>query len=590
MKNLLLFPCLKRTSSRVPTFSLRQYSFYFFCCLLILYFLPLIINGEDSYIVIHDNLDSEVVWRAVLSRNTSSVNSSGIEVVPQIMGGIPRSYMVSDLNLIMFLFKTTNPYWAYLINHMIVHIVAFLGMYLFTSQYLLSHKNQDANSKIICLGISLAFSVLPFYTMYGLSIAGQPILLYSFLNIANGKEKFTDYLILLVFPFYSFLLLNGAFLIVELFLVFLYFLIIKKRFVRKAFLVWLIFSISYLFVEHDFIRTLLFNANNISHRSDWNLNYISAPLQGVVNNIISMFLQGQYHAASYPEVILFISLLAIIITFREGWKKSIILMLLLLQLFIAIVYGFYTWDKLIPIKSLFGIFASFNWGRLHWLSPFIWYCTFFLSLITIYKYHKFGGMTKGILIFSLLIIQIAVNLVHDPEYSRYLTIPNVKSEEISYRQFFSENLFNKIKDTIGEPQKDYRVASIGIHPSVAQYNGFYTLDGYQNYYPLPYKQQFRKIIAQELEKSNIWREYFDYWGSRCYLFSSEIPDFLSTKEKGRIITHLDIDIQAFKDLEGRFIFSAAEILNYKEDNLYLIGVFEDKDSVWRIFVYEIADG
>lgn len=199
-------------------------------------------------------------------------------------------------------------------------------------------------------------------------------------------------------------------------------------------------------------------------------------------------------------------------------------------------------------------------------------------------------MTKGILIFSLLIIQIAVNLVHDPEYSRYLPIPNVKSEEISYRQFFSENLFNKIKDTIGEPQKDYRVASIGIHPSVAQYNGFYTLDGYQNYYPLPYKQQFRKIIAQELEKSNIWREYFDYWGSRCYLFSSEIPDFLSTKEKGRIITHLDIDIQAFKDLEGRFIFSAAEILNYKEDNLYLIGVFEDKDSVWRIFVYEIADG
>ncbi len=557
MKSLLLFPNAKSKSSRTPKYSLSKYSFYLFSGLLILYFLPLIISGEDSYIVIHDNLDSEVVWRVVLSRNISSVNNSGIEVMQQIMGGIPRSNMVSDLNFIIFLFKAMNPFWAYLINHMIVHIIAFLGMYLFASKYLLPPKNQDENSKIICLGISLAFSVLPFYTMYGLSIAGQPILLYSFLNIANEQGQFTDYLILLVFPFYSFLLLNGVFLIVELFLVFLYFLIKKKRFVKKAFLVWLIFSISYLIVEHDFIRTLLIDANNISHRSDWNLNYISFPLQGVLKNAFSVFLQGQYHAASFPAVILFISLLAIIITFREGWKKNLILRLLLLQLCTAIVYGFYTWDKIIPIKSLLGIFATFNWGRLYWVSPFIWYCIFFLSLITIYKYQKFGRPTKGILIFSLLFIQIFVNLVHDPEYSnylnRFLTFSNVTSEDISYRQFFSEDLFNKIKDTIGEPQKDYRVASIGIHPSVAQYNGFYTLDGYQNYYPLSYKQQFRKIISQELEKSSKWREYFDYWGSRCYLYSSEIPDFLSTKEKGRIITHLDIDPQAFKDLGGRFI-------------------------------------
>jgi hypothetical protein len=218
---------------------------------------------------------------------------------------------------------------------------------------------------------------------------------------------------------------------------------------------------------------------------------------------------------------------------------------------------------------------------------------FFLLLMAIYKSQRFGEKLKGILIFSLLIIQVGLNLAYNPEYgsyiNRHISIPNVSSEEITYRQFFSENLFTKLKDAINTPQEEYRVVSIGIHPSIAQYNGFYTLDGYQNYYPLAYKQQFRKIIAQELEKSKVWQEYFDDWGSRCYLFSSEIPDFLSTKEKGRIIHHLEIDTQAFTDLGGRFIFSAAEIENYKEENLILTGVFDDKVSAWRIYVYEVEN-
>ena len=50
---------------------------------------------------------------------------------------------------------------------------------------------------------------------------------------------------------------------------------------------------------------------------------------------------------------------------------------------------------------------------------------------------------------------------------------------------------------------------------------------------------------------------------------------------------LDIDTQEFKDMGGRYIFSAAEILNYKMEQLDFLGVFEDDDSVWRIFVYEV---
>ena len=90
------------------------------------------------------------------------------------------------------------------------------------------------------------------------------------------------------------------------------------------------------------------------------------------------------------------------------------------------------------------------------------------------------------------------------------------NEEIHYRvihhtptfqEFYAEELFQEIDQFIGLPKSSYRVASIGLHPAVSQYNGFYTLDTYNNFYPLTYKYEFRKIITKELEKSGVLRRY-----------------------------------------------------------------------------------
>lgn len=52
----------------------------------------------------------------------------------------------------------------------------------------------------------------------------------------------------------------------------------------------------------------------------------------------------------------------------------------------------------------------------------------------------------------------------------------------------------EIKDYIGKPQSSYRVGSIGLHPSVSQESGFYTVDGYVNSYPLAYKGLSEKLL------------------------------------------------------------------------------------------------
>jgi hypothetical protein len=163
----------------------------------------------------------------------------------------------------------------------------------------------------------------------------------------------------------------------------------------------------------------------------------------------------------------------------------------------------------------------------------------------------------------------------------------LKSEAMTYEEFYSPDLFNEIATYIGEPQESYRVVSIGIHPSVSQYNGFYSLDSYQTNYPLEYKHEFRRLIERELEKDNEIQEYFDYWSSRCYVFTAEKKrDFVITKDKSSPITKLEFNTEAFKEMGGKYIISTVEIQNYEGNNFEFVRTFENETSPWKVWLYK----
>jgi hypothetical protein len=137
------------------------------------------------------------------------------------------------------------------------------------------------------------------------------------------------------------------------------------------------------------------------------------------------------------------------------------------------------------------------------------------------------------------------------------------------------------------PVEDYRIVSIGIHPAIAQYNGFYTLDTYNNFYPLSYKYEFRKIIEKELAKNKTIRTYFDEWGGRCYIFTDELgKHYMFNKNTKKRLKNLQLNIEQFKKMGGRYIFSAVLIENAAENNLSLEKVFVSKESAWKIYLYK----
>ena len=108
---------------------------------------------------------------------------------------------------------------------------------------------------------------------------------------------------------------------------------------------------------------------------------------------------------------------------------------------------------------------------------------------------------------SILILQ-TLNSFKNHELIKNINFydnPNVES-------FFAKKQFSEIKNYINKPINSYRVASIGLHPSISLYNGFYTADGYFVNYPLEYKKKFRKIIEKELNKDKNLKSYYDNWG------------------------------------------------------------------------------
>jgi len=210
-----------------------------------------------------------------------------------------------------------------------------------------------------------------------------------------------------------------------------------------------------------------------------------------------------------------------------------------------------------------------------YLIPMLWFVVFALALKLIIKHSTRGTP----IVFTLISLQILLSFFYHNEIQNH--------RKPSYRELFSIHLFEQIKNHIGRPQSEYRIVSIGLHPGISLYNGFYTLDGYHTGYPLQHKKAFRKIIESELAKNEKNRSYFDDWGGRCYVFVDELEygNWLYSKNKNGVVHQLDLNTNAFVELGGEYIFSAVEIKNHKENQLVLEKVFENDNSFWRIFLY-----
>ncbi len=558
-----------------------------FIILSILAILPLLFGKENVYIQIWDHLDSGVVILKVLAESNQLFSSSET-VIDNIMG-LPRFTYGSEFNAIVWLIKIFGTYYALLINEIVIRVIGFIGMYLLVSRYIIGPE--IPYSKIIASSIALLFSIVPHWPLGGISVAGQPLLTYALLNLMQKDSIKSNWIIIVLYPFYSSFMVFGIFYLITFGVFYIYKSISNKRIYYNTFFALLILTLLFLIIEYRQILNLI-NPLFVSHRIEFNTYALTNihSYTDIFSLLKQTFLHGHAHAPTlHYYIILPLTIFSFVVAliYKDFKTVTYIGGLIILAIVFNVIYVLSLWSGTERFIGSINFLKQFNYTRFITLLPLLWYCLIAFSVNTILKY-RFAASYYVLL--SLFIVQyylITKETYFIKPYIDSWLYNNHDSNKLTYNDFFSEDLFTEIKTYLDSQTKTgFKVAGLGIYPSILQYNNFSTLDGYVNIYPLSYKHDFRKIISQELINNEANKKYFDNWGNRCYIFDDIIgQDYLCTKNRNKQTEVLEINVNAFSSLNGKYILSAVEIKNPEITGLSLLKTFEN--NVWKIFVYTI---
>ena len=470
-----------------------------------------------------------------------------------------------------------GPYGAYVLNRTLMTVVGFFGIYLLLKR----HVVPGDSFSTIHFGGALCYALLPFIPFGGLSVAGLPLVVYAFLNIREKDLRWPNWVMLILFPFYSSLVLSGAFLLLTLACLWLIDATQKKG--NLFFLLSLsLISFAYIFTNYRLFAAFFFHSTFPSHRVEF--SQVGIDLAGAAREALNLFANGQYHAQSLHWVVILptVAISAFLLA-RYSWDRRAKQYVFHLA-FIGITAGWYgllQWSALSSMTDRLNYWIPIQLQRFHFLHPMMWTVLFALALQLIRVSFRIGAWIITCVIGAQLILLFSYH-----ELWQNRITPTIE-------EFFAAQQLENVAKYIGQPKQTYRVASLGIHPSIAQYNGFYTLDGYVTNYPLQYKHAWRDVIEGELVKNAALKQYYDRWGSRVYLFSSELSEHgkyvMNYAGNDFEVQQLSINIEAFEALGGKYVISAVRINETNNPHFKLERMFQDSRSAWDIYLYKIVN-
>ncbi len=541
--------------------------------------LPLVLLGERSWITVHDNLDSNVAWIIAAVRQGPRFVLGFDDTLPTIMNGLPRSGVSGMINIRIIPFFLLPPFWAFALNALMVRLVAFGGC----SALLRRFAPESSSFRVAALGAGLVFALLPFYTVFGVTTAGLPLLLHAWLALEEGDARWYHWLTVALFPLYSALFLIGVFVVPMMALRAGWLLLKRQAVARTALAATGVFIVSSVLSEWPSIWAALAGSGEVMQRAEVDVNALQAQVSipSIGATFAQFVLDGQGHAVILHPWPIALALLLAIPSLRHSPRGKLVAGLVLSILGLVILASVYPVVSA-KMSTVVPILERFPFSRGYFFLSLLWFLLFGACLQTLAS-NRHGA----VLVTLLLLLQGGSIVLSNAEIvGNFAILARGNGRTPTFGEFYEPELFSAIQAKLGPPA-GYRVAAIGMFPSILQYNGFYTLDSYQSLYPLAYKREFRKIIAGELDKSADLRVYFDAWGSRCYVFAAELGKYYEwDKNSGKFIHDLALDLAQFRAMGGRYLISSVPITRVAGNSPQLVGVFESPKSFWRLHVYD----
>lgn len=515
----------------------------FSLAVIFLYISPFLILGESTYVLIHDNLDSVVIFFQTLADDKLYFSDSSV-VIPDIGVGLPREILPSQWNFVSLLFFLFRPFTAYSINFILQHFAAF-----FSFRLLLQCFYQDRKDEINLA--SLAFALLPFWPFGNGTIALMPLVLWAFFSWRKGENKRWCLLIFGLVPFWS------SFYLAAMYTCMIMFSILAVDFMknRKVTSGW------FLVGAHVFIYLLL-DYRLILHVI--NKTFPSIRLEMVeklppfkFRDLENLFLYGQYHASSIHHFIIMPSVILIsFITIVQGQLRSPWLKKIALFVLIAVLTTLLSRFWNLPISNVFReipVIKMVRLERIFFLFPLIWGMIFFYCL----------ALSRDIIglpaVWIFAILQTGVLFWKSDFYTNY------DNERVSFRDFYATDEIPELLKNL-PADSEARFMAIGIHPAILNYHRLKTLDFYIPHYPLAYKKIFYSFISEEIKKDERSFRYFTESGIRAYFFHHQIGIFESGTKPNCPLEGIDVPAFNFQEIakyRGKYFISPCPIKSWE---------------------------
>ena len=609
-KNIVLLK-INRMRSKNLSYFLIVFVFFLF------YFSPFFVLGKNVFINSHDNLDSINMLGIFDGEFKGSLLPSD-KAPNYALPSVDQKFMVRDISIEKLLFYLFGFFNGYVLNEIIIRLVAFLGMFYLVKII----QGAKPFPEIFQILIAISFASIPFRTLASLTIPGLPMLAVSFINLYSSTNKLRSYTYIIIFGFYSSFVLVGFFVGLIIITTFIY-LLLNKKLNKWVFGAAGLLLLSYLISHYNLFLNMLFQDLE-TNRSIRSALYL-AKNTNAFEQFLSILYNNHYHATTNHGLIIFPSIYVLLFeNFRKSKQKKLIVILLSFILLSAVLVGLSFYTNFIKI---IGPTGGFTWNRFYFINPLIWYTLWAIVLIETYNSYKvntkflfsmlFVSFIYGIKVFPntlliffitiliigfyinqkfqfsikknslflslLLIMQILLN-TYNYTYVAYTAKP-------SFKDFFSRTQFDDIINTLQLDKNNIRVGCIGFFPSVANFNGIKTLGAYENIYPMEFKNKFYKIIKDEITKNDYLYNYFTKWGNRAYLFDNEIGKTYYDQQF-KIKKHFpeitcDLNTSLMKELGTTHIFSTSKIKNNQEKNLDLLYTSNNPDFFYRMYVYKL---
>ena len=547
-----------------------------------------IIFGQETDVFEHELLFNKILGD-IYKKDYYILNSL-------LAGNYEWFYFTRALYVINYLYSFFSTENAYLIIDFFCKIVAYVSFFKLSRLV----NNKIFYSFLIAAIYSYAStsSFVDYHSsIFGLGSAILPYLVY--LTFKKKDLKIRSYLIIIFAAINSHFYFGMFYLLIP-FILYLYDTNLNKVRLLKIFTIYFIFCI----LANSNLLYLAFFSEVTFNRDSWQAEGTS-----IYSNIIYFFSSLFYFPLHFTSIELPNGEFSRILYFPVFFRRICLFLIYTLtffllvtnkiknsRLFIFTILGilFFSFISKTHLYSVIinnldiGIFKKIQMTRIKVILTFV-----ILFAMANIKIKKLDKHIFFILIFTFFIFQI--NYMILPAFKKFIAYNGyneVEKKELKYNlinlNFYElKNLIKKNLDTqsthsyltinnyydpksflyIKNLVKNNYVLPININPAKLTYNEIKTIGGYFQFYPQFYKDKFRKIIANELNKDILRKKDFDFFGHRLYAIVVNNRD-------------IDLNFDQIKKMQVSYLLSDKKLFN---ENLKIVCESCNKDPEMNLY-------